>query len=220
VAGRVTLGEFVLDVETRELLRGSSRVPLSPKAFQLLAVLVESRPKALSKHDLQERLWPGTFVVEKNLTNLIAEIREALGDNSADPRFIRTVHRFGYACRESPAASGGDKGEQQTARFRLTWTGGHAALGEGEYILGRDPDLELFLDSPSVSRRHARLRIAAGQAMLEDLGSKNGTFVGNRRIESPARLAAGDSIRIGSVNVALRVIEPLGSTETRSVPDG
>ncbi len=128
---RVHFGEFVLDMDARELVRGSSVVRLSPKAFKLLEVLVESRPKALSKITLQERLWPNTFVVEKNLVNLIAEIREALGDDSTHPRFVRTVHRFGYAFRDprdEPAA--GDPVAHRTgARFRLRWADGRVALG-------------------------------------------------------------------------------------------
>ena len=94
-------GEFVLDLSTRELARAGIPVSLSPKAFQLLGILVENRPNALSRIELQDRLWPGTFVVEKNLTNLVSEIREALGDDPAHARFIRTVHRFGYAFRDA-----------------------------------------------------------------------------------------------------------------------
>jgi predicted ATPase/DNA-binding winged helix-turn-helix (wHTH) protein len=97
---RVAFGEFVLDSATRELLREGAPVRLSPKAFQLLGALVERRPAALSKQELQERLWPGTFVVDKNLTNLIAEIRAAIGDDAKHPRFIKTVSRFGYAFGE------------------------------------------------------------------------------------------------------------------------
>ena len=102
---RWTFGDFLLDLDTHELVRAGTPVSLSPKAFQLLGILVENHPKALSKTELQDRLWPGTFVVEKNLTNLVSEIREALGDDPAHPRFIRTVHRFGYAFREAPAPS-------------------------------------------------------------------------------------------------------------------
>ena len=97
----VSFGNFVLDLDTRELRRGSESVPLTPKAYQLLEVLVVNRPKALSKSALQERLWPDTFVLEKNLVNLVAEIREALGDSATKPRFVRTVPRFGYAFRDS-----------------------------------------------------------------------------------------------------------------------
>ena len=106
--GRWTFGDFVLDLDARELVRAGTPVSLSPKAFQLLGLLVECHPRALSKTELQDRLWPGTFVVEKNLTNLVSEIREALGDSSANPRFIRTVHRFGYAFRATPSTDSGD----------------------------------------------------------------------------------------------------------------
>ena len=96
-------GDFVLDLDTHELARAGTPVSLSPKAFQLLGILVENHPKALSRTELQDRLWPGTFVVEKNLTNLVSEIRDALGDDPVHPRFIRTVHRFGYAFYAAPA---------------------------------------------------------------------------------------------------------------------
>jgi DNA-binding winged helix-turn-helix (wHTH) protein/Flp pilus assembly protein TadD len=102
---QVSFGDFVLDLDAREVRRGSAPIRLSPKAFQLLDILVTNRPKALSKAELQNRLWPSTFVVEKNLANLIGEIREALGEDAANPRFIRTVPRFGYAFREAPAAA-------------------------------------------------------------------------------------------------------------------
>src|SRR5580765_8046266 len=87
---QVRFGPFVLDSDSRELLRDGYRVRLSPKAFDLLSILVASRPKAISKGELQERLWPATFVVEKNLANLVSEIRDALGDDPSKPRFIRS----------------------------------------------------------------------------------------------------------------------------------
>jgi DNA-binding winged helix-turn-helix (wHTH) protein len=101
-----TFGDFVLDLDTHELVRAGTPVSISPKAFQLLGILVENHPKALSKTELQNRLWPSIFVVEKNLTNLVSEIREALGDDPVHPRFIRTVHRFGYAFREARVTQG------------------------------------------------------------------------------------------------------------------
>ena len=116
---RVRFGTFVLDPDTRELLRGDAPVPLSPKAFDLLYILVAERPKAISKNDLQERLWPATFVVEKNLANLVSEIRDAIGDDPGNPRFIRTIRRFGYAFREAvPRAEAGrpaGRGESPSA---------------------------------------------------------------------------------------------------------
>lgn len=97
----VSFGEFVLDLDSRELRRGAKLVRVSPKAFQLLEILVTNRPKALSKAELQDRLWPETFVVEKNLANLVSEIRQALGERSSASGFIRTVPRYGYAFRDA-----------------------------------------------------------------------------------------------------------------------
>lgn len=130
---RWTFGEFVLDLDRRELGRHGTPVPLSPKALQLLGVLVENYPRAISRAELQDCLWPGTFVVEKNLTNLVGEIRHALGDDPEDPRFIRTVHRFGYAFREAPAvdahAPGGDAARRHNLPVPLT------------NFIGRGPEL-------------------------------------------------------------------------------
>lgn len=209
-------GDFVLDLDARELRRGGEPLLLSPKAYQLLEVLVRNSPKALAKSTLQEHLWPDAFVVEKNLVNLVAEIREALGDQAARPRFVRTIHRFGYAFRDAAVEPRAERGSTRgDVRFRLAWPGGRAGLGDGEHVLGRDPDLELFLDAADVSRRHARITIAGDEATIEDLESKNGTFVCDRRLRSATRLSDGDSIGIGSVRLTFTAVRSRGSTETR-----
>jgi DNA-binding winged helix-turn-helix (wHTH) protein len=212
---RVSFSPYVLDQESRQLLHGDDVVHLSPKAFELLSILVSHRPKALSKSELQNRLWPGTFVVEKNLANLISEIRDAIGDDPSNPRFIRTVHRFGYAFRETvrrgevdPASRGSE------VSFRLKWTNGRVTLEEGEHVIGRDPDVEIFLNSAGVSRQHARITMSAGRATIEDLGSKNGTFVGDQRVEGPTSLGDGDIIGVGAVKLMLRIVRAPSSTKT------
>ncbi len=218
----VLFGDFVLDLDARELRRGDGPVPLSPKAYQLLEVLVRNRPRALSKSALQEHLWPDTFVVEKNLVNLIAEIRQSLGDQAAHPRFVRTIQRFGYAFRED-IETASDRRESlhaNDARFRIVWPGGRAGLGDGDHMLRRDPALDLFLDAPDVSRRHACIRIKGDEATIEDLDSKNGTFVGDRRLNAPTRLADGDSIRVGSVLLTFSSVKSRGSTQTKQGIEG
>src|SRR5438046_6927399 len=94
---RVRFGECVLDSETRELRVRGTAVHVSPKAFQFLELLLESRPRALSKNEIHEKLWEGTFVSDGTLTSLLAEVRDAIGDEARHSRFVRTVHRFGYA---------------------------------------------------------------------------------------------------------------------------
>ena len=215
MSGQVSFGPFVLDHDTRELRRSGKPVQLSPKAFQLLQILVAEAPKALSKSDLQDRLWPNTFVVEKNLANLAAEIRDALGDDAARPQFLRTVPRFGYAFRETaPPAVDLLTRTGTAARFRLVWVEGQMTLCDGEYTIGRDPDVELFFDSANVSRRHAVIRINGCDARVEDLGSKNGTFVGDSRIDGATSLSAGDTIRIGPIILTLKSVRAARSTKT------
>ena len=123
---QVSFGEFVLDLGSRELRRGAEPVRLSPKAFHLLEILVANRPKALSKADLQDKLWPDTFVVEKNLANLVSEIRQVLGDSPSASGFIRTVPRYGYAFQESIP---GDHEPRLARPLTLTWRRTALALG-------------------------------------------------------------------------------------------
>jgi pSer/pThr/pTyr-binding forkhead associated (FHA) protein len=98
--------------------------------------------------------------------------------------------------------------------FLLKWANGRVRLDEGAHILGRDPDVEILLDSPGVSRRHALLTISEGSATIEDLGSKNGTFVGDQRVNGSRSLGDGDTIIVGSVKLTLSVLRTPRSTET------
>jgi DNA-binding winged helix-turn-helix (wHTH) protein len=209
---RLRFADFIFDSETRELLQSGQPVTLSPKAFQLLEILMENRLKALSKSQLHDRLWPNTFVVEANLSNLIGEVRRALDDEPRQPRYVRTIHRFGYAFRGETA----DLARSDTGKVvcRVIWAGGSAMLREGEHIIGRNSEAAVFLDSPSVSRRHARIRVADGHATFEDLGSKNGSSVRGRRAHGPISLADGDVITTGVVELTFRILRPAVPTES------
>jgi DNA-binding winged helix-turn-helix (wHTH) protein len=220
---RLAFAECVLDTETRRLLCGGEPVHLTLKAYELLLALLEARPRALSKGELRAQLWPDTHVLEANLPNVVAEAREAVGDDARQPRFIRTVHGFGYAfCGEAVEQAADGTGESPGAQpgtgryvYRLAWEGGLVALAEGEYLLGRHPHSVVPMDRDTVSRRHARLRVTGGEAVLEDLGSRNGTFVRGERLEGPARLRHGDEFRVGSVSVTFRVSLTPTEAETR-----
>jgi hypothetical protein len=183
-------------------------------------MLVETRPKALSKAELQERLWPATFVVEANLSNLVAEIREALGDRGRSHIFIRTVHGFGYAfCGDATPRQASDAPSAGRQVCCLEWGDKRYPLAAGEHIIGRDPDIAVRLDGSTVSRRHARLVVTSGETVLEDLGSKNGTFLGADRVTSAVPLADGDTIRIGSVLVTFHTLGLMSTvTLSRVVP--
>jgi DNA-binding winged helix-turn-helix (wHTH) protein len=213
---RIRFGDSVLDAETRELSRGGEVVHISPKAFQFLELLVRERPRALSKEEILERLWGGTTVTDGTLTTTMAEARAAIGDDAQKPRFIRTVHRFGYAF------SGDAQEEQRTARgkavppfaWRLHWETRDIALPEGDNIVGRDPEAAVLVDHASVSRHHARISVAGENATLEDLDSKNGTFLRGERIRKAVRLTDRDEVRFGSVGMTFRLFSLPATTET------
>jgi DNA-binding winged helix-turn-helix (wHTH) protein len=202
----IRFGEFLFDAQIRELRSGTKSIHLSPKAFHLLELLVGNAPKAVSKARLYESLWPNVFVEEANLKSLVSEVRAAIHEDARNPRFLRTVHGFGYAFRLDASLA-------HTARFRVTHLGREFDLVPGDNVLGRDDEAAIVIPMKSVSRRHAKIVVSGRSAVLEDLGSKNGTWLKGRRVESPVELADGDEIRLGSVPVVF-CASPVGSTET------
>jgi DNA-binding winged helix-turn-helix (wHTH) protein len=197
-----------MDEEARQLLRAGLAVRVSPKAFDLLAALIRERPRVLAKEDLHQELWPDTYVSDASLAMVVAELRAALGESARAPQYVRTVHRHGYAFQGeahalAPTPSAGAVG---SITYWLATSSGRVPLLAGENLVGRDPHGRVWLDSPSVSRRHARLLVAGDRVTVEDLNSKNGTQVGERTVTSPAVLADGDEVRFGSVVVTFRAL--------------
>ena len=217
---RVRFGECLLDSETRQLHVRGETVHVQPKAFQFLELLLENRPKAVSKSRIHEKLWPGTFVSDSTLTSLLVEVRHVIGDEARQPRFVRTVHGFGYAF----CGNAEDVHEEVSSRpvpRTACWVlhaGKRTALEQGETTIGRDPGAGLFIDDPSVSRRHARILLTEEGAALEDLGSKNGTLLEDQRIEAPVPLVDGARIRIGTVALTFRMLSLPYSTQTAVDP--
>src|SRR5262245_11970142 len=188
----------MFDAESRQLQRGGVDVHVSTKAFDLLKLLIEARPRVLSKADLQEALWPGIFVSEANLFTLVSELRAALDEDARRPLFVRTVHGVGYAFGSgaievdwaavgvAPAGALVCENRQFLSAERLP-------------VVGADPGPAVTLDSTTVSRHHARFHVTAASATVEDLDSKDGTFVNDLRVVARVAVVDGDRIRMGSV---------------------
>jgi DNA-binding winged helix-turn-helix (wHTH) protein len=207
--------DYAVDCGTRRLLRDQEEIRLSPKGFDLLVLLIEHRTQALAKEELHRRLWPSTYVSETNLAGLIAELRRALADSADEPRYIRTMHRFGYwfigAVREEQAAQPPNR---PAVRYWLVWETRQIPLTEGDNIVGRASDAEVWIEAAGVSRHHARIRVAGDAITVEDLGSKNGTYLRGVPVTAPSALADGDQIRLGSVVITFRIPPPAELTET------
>jgi len=189
----IRFGRFALHEERRQLTKNGESVPLSPKAFDLLRLLVAQRPNVVPKEEIIEELWPDVAVEEANVRNLVAELRNALGQS-----LIRTAHRFGYAF-EGVALAG------EHIHARLDDSSQAYPIAEGTTVIGRDLSCAVALDAHGISRQHARIFLAGGTAELEELGSKNGTWVNGSRIESPVSLHEGDKIRIGALTLTFHL---------------
>lgn len=103
-------GDFSVDADQRVLLRAGKPVPLTPKLFDTLLILVENGGRIVGKEELMERLWPDTFVEEANLSVNIQQLRKALGDPARSPLYIETVARRGYRFIAEVATVGGEIG--------------------------------------------------------------------------------------------------------------
>lgn len=204
---KVAFGPFTFDAGTRQLLRDGRELHLSPKAFDLLLLLLERRPAVVTKAEVLARIWPDTFVEDASLTVLVADIRRLLADDPRAPAFVRTVHGRGYAfsgaVRDLEAAAGGGR-PRERAQCWLTWGEHTRPLADGENIIGRDPACEVWIDARGVSRRHARIMVRPGGVTVEDLDSTNGTFVGNERLAAARPVADGDTIGLGPETLTFR----------------
>jgi len=209
---RICFGEFVLDDEARLLSRDGQPVHLTPKALELLEFLVERRPRAVSKDELHERLWPSTHVTGANLPVLVHEVREALGDDPQKPHWLRTVARFGYSFCGEVKPDPDEGGEESPWDCRILWGGREILLRAGENILGRAHDAAVWIDDTSVSRRHAVIRVSEAGATLEDSASRNGTFRRGQRIDGVVTLEDGDEFVIGGVLLTFRILHRAGDS--------
>jgi DNA-binding winged helix-turn-helix (wHTH) protein len=208
---RWRFGSCVLDESTRQLLREGHVVPLSPKAFAFLALLLNRAPAAVSKDDILGIIWREAHVSDASLTNVVAEIRRAIGDNARQPRFVRTVHAFGYAFCGELTVDGVDAG---FPAWRAIVAGHPRILTNGPHLIGRDPAGTIAIDHTSVSRRHARLTVRDTVATIEDVGSRNGTFVNGQRIDRATTLRDGDVVALGPVSIVIERMPSGGSTAT------
>ena len=208
-------GDFELSAETRLLTQRGRPVPLTPKAFQLLELLIRRRPAVVTKLEIQDVVWPNTFVLEANVANLIAEIRTALGDSARKSRYVRTASGTGYAFDEPVVEYTQALPAIAPHRPLCSLTGDEHSLllTEGEHLIGRSEQCDLTVRSSTVSRLHARVTVRGKTAVIEDLGSRNGTFVRGERLTAPAELKAGDDVRVGVVVLSFRVLDPDRNTD-------
>jgi DNA-binding winged helix-turn-helix (wHTH) protein len=190
---RFSFGPFVLDVEGVELRKGPEKVSIRPKCFDVLVYLLDQPGRVVSKEELLEKVWPDVVVNDATLNRTVTELRAALGDDADHPRYVETVSRRGYkfiASTSAPAAP-------VETDLVLAYGDQEFPLPDGEHIIGRGADVAVPIFASATSRHHARVVVAGNSVTVEDLGSRNGTYVNGTRVEGSVELHTGDEIRIG-----------------------
>jgi DNA-binding winged helix-turn-helix (wHTH) protein len=211
------MSAIVVDLGARLVRREGIDVHLAPKAFELLVILIENRPNAVPHEQLHAVLWPGVHVSETSLAALVTQLRKALDDRSGDGHVIRTLHRVGYAFIGDAIVAGHTPVAGKPV-CRLIWHGGSIEVPAGRSVIGRDRGCAVQIDADSVSRQHARLNVADRDVSIEDLGSKNGTWVAGERIRSTASLTDGISFRLGSETIRFEFVIDERPTKTAILP--
>ena len=196
-------------------MRAAREIHITPKAFDLLVLLVDEAPRVVRKTELHERLWPDTFVSDVTLVGLIKELRRALDDRGSDARVIRTAHGVGYACC---AAVEKPRPSRPAISCWIVAGTRKIPLQEGDNLIGRDPAALVRVEAEGVSRRHACITVRPGGAVIEDLGSKNGTSVDDVPLGGATTLSDGDRIGIGAAVLVFHALASGRSTETLAKP--
>jgi DNA-binding winged helix-turn-helix (wHTH) protein len=208
---------IVVDAGARLVRREGIDIHLAPKAFELLLILVRNQPNAVSHEQLHAALWPGVHVSETSLAALVTQLRKALGDTPDGGRVIRTLHRVGYAFVGDAVVSGHTPVADAPV-CRLIWRSESFEARAGVSVIGRDRECAVRIDADSVSRHHARLNVTEREISIEDLGSKNGTWVAGERIHGIVPLTHGTSFRLGSETVRVELAVDDRATKTVTVP--
>jgi DNA-binding winged helix-turn-helix (wHTH) protein len=210
VTGRPSfrIGEWTVEPDLDRISRGEESVSLRPRVTELLVCLARRGDRLASTRYLIDSVWGTEFVTVNALTQLVAELRRALGDDPKQPRYVETIPRRGYRLVASTtmAESAGATDAAEDLHFMLIDdAGGELVLHRGENIIGRAPDATIRVDVSEISRSHARILIDGMRATLEDLGSKNGTYLRGRRVEGPVEIGNADEIQIGADLARFRV---------------
>jgi DNA-binding winged helix-turn-helix (wHTH) protein len=213
------LHDWCVYPELDRISRDGATVHLEPKVMDLLVYLARHSGQVVSKNDIIDTVWEGHIVANSALSRCMALLRGALGDDARRPRYIETIPKRGYRLIVPITGIEPDVTDTQATTFRIRVGEREIPLSDGEHLVGRSPEATVCIDSPKVSRHHARIQVDGDQARIEDMGSKNGTYVGGTLVTALTPLRDGDEIVAGSMAITFIDVREGNATETMSDPD-
>ena len=211
------VGDELVEPDLNRIRRGRDSVHVETKIMDVLVFLAGRGSRLVSRRELVDGVWGTEFICDNTLTHAISELRSALGDDARHPRYLETIHRRGYRLMAAVTSLEGRAPNSPglPSPFRILHGVRSIQLRVGPNLLGRAPEATVRIDSVWVSRRHARIVVDGTAAILEDLDSRNGTFVNGRLVTDPVRLADGDTLHLGRLADALffKAAGPQASTD-------
>jgi DNA-binding winged helix-turn-helix (wHTH) protein len=236
-------GVIELDLKRYEVRLSGRALKLEPHPRDLLILLLQRAGELVTREAIAMHVWGSDVHVdaEQGINTAVRKIRRALREDPDRPVFLETVvgkgYRFIGSCSrtdsagatiagEAAGAAGDDEagvrgidargvaGGSDPGCCHLIWQLRVIPLVPGSTLVGRDPNSTVHIDSSSVSRRHAEIAVVESGLTIEDLRSKNGTFVNGAKIDALVRLADYDTIQIGPAILTCRVPSAGGSTLT------
>ena len=248
-AATLVFGEFSLDRSNASLLRGTTPVSLTPRAFSVLEYLAQHAGRLVTKDEFMDQIWPGVFVGDAALKVCVREIRRALADDSHHPRYVETAHRRGYrfiapvkmvtnAAADAPLVDatqterrGARITDRQVPQTHYAQSGdvniAYQVVGDGPidlvFVMGWVSHLDYFWREPSFARFLHRLA-SFSRLILFD---KRGTGLSDRVAELPTLEQRMDDVRavldaVGSHRAALLGVSeggPLCSLYATTYPE-
>ena len=213
-------GAIELDLKRYEVRVSGRALKLEPHPKDLLILLLQRAGELVTREAIARHVWGSTVHVdvEQGINTAMRKIRQALREDPDRPLFLETVvgkgYRFIGSCSRSDSDAAAIAAIDAAGGCHLIWQLRVIPLVPGSNLIGRDPNSTVQIDSSSVSRRHAEIAVIDSGLTIEDLRSKNGTFVNGARIDAPVRLADYDTIQIGPAILTCRVPSASESTLT------
>jgi DNA-binding winged helix-turn-helix (wHTH) protein len=214
------LGEWLVEPDLNLISRGTETVRLETKVMELLVFLASRGSRLVTRREIFDGVWGTEFICDNTLTHATSELRSALGDDARRPRFIETIHSRGYRMLV-PVTSleGREMADPGTpSHCRILCGSRSVQLRQGLNLIGRAAEATVRVDSVWVSRHHACITIDGRNATIEDLDSRNATFLNGFKLTRPMPLTDGDTICLGKLSTALRFIT-VGLASTDPVDD-
>ncbi len=208
------VGDVLVEPEANSIANSDGCVRIEPLLMDLLVFLARRPGRVVRREEIFDGVWQQRYVARSALTRAMALLRQALGDDANQPRFVETIPKRGYRLIApveglEPVAPASPSGG-----ISLLIGDCELPLSEGEHVIGRSDDAEVRIPAARISRRHARIVVRDGHAYLEDLGSKNGTSLRGRPVMSAVELSDRDVITIGATVLVVRVADADAPTET------